>query len=77
MVFHFCKSKTILRVAISFDNERVDFSVLFELAGEIGFEFLGIGLDEVELTFPSRLVMKSLVGLSAGEGDRFLFEETD
>ena len=77
MVFHFCEGEAVLGVAISFDDQGVDFSVLFELAGKICFEFFGVGLDGEGVTFPSRLVMKSLVGFSAGEGDRFLLEETD
>ena len=77
MVLHFSKAKTILGVAITLYNERKDLALLFEVAGELCFEILGIGLSEDGGTFPSRLVMKSLVCWALGEGERFRLEERD
>ena len=47
------------------------------MAGKFSLEFFEVTLDSGGTTFPSRLVMKSLVAWGGGEGDRRRCEEGD
>ena len=70
MVFEFCKGEAVFRVAIALANDAVDLSVFLEHLSELPFDLDDIRLGQPEFTFPSMLVMKSLlVGSFSSERD--------
>ena len=66
MIFHLGKAKTILRVSVALNDERKDFTLFFEVAGELGFEIFGLGLSQRGGYLSVEVGDEELSGLGAG-----------
>lgn len=61
MVLHLRKCEAIFRVSVPLGHDTLNGTVFLKQSPEFIFKFLGFRLDMMGSTFPSRLVMKSLL----------------
>jgi len=61
MVLDFGEGETILRIAIALGDNTLHLTVFFEHFSDFSLDICNVGLSGYEFTFPSMLVINSLL----------------